>query len=192
MNTPLSNPAVRNVLVRPNSWRECLNQYWSFLEAIRTAGGVRAICCSSNYAGENPPWIEQPRTGRRFQEPGSIIVGSMVEGTDYTVSSFEVPSGMDGVLKAHFQMFTGAGFTEGSGDIIWRIRINRAFVKDYSNTLTSYGNTTSPVPFNNGQIRLSSRDTVSYIAQLGAGALTRLDNTARIVVATLGYYYPQE
>lgn len=190
LSSQFLSPGVRPVLLPPNPWRQCLQTRWQLLEAVRAAGGVRAVCCSSLYAGENPPWQQMPRTGRRYLEQGSVAVGALTLDTDYTVLSFTVPHAVDGVMTQHYQMYTGAGFIEGSGVLRWRIRVNRAFLKDYGNTDTSFGNTTSPIAFNQGRIRLYSQDQVSYIVR--ATDLTVLDPTARIAVGILGYYYPQE
>lgn len=193
LHTGVIQERRRQILVPPNAWRECLSRHQDYLTAIQAAGGVRELCCPSQYSGSEPPWIQAPRTARRFQEQSSVVLGNLpAPGTDSAIITFEVPQGMDGVLSNHFQMYTGAGFIEGSGDIAWRIRINRTFLKDYSNMETSLGNNVSPIIFSRGGIRVSSQDEVSYIVNLGPNALVNLDFTARIAVSISGYYYPQE
>ena len=189
----IAGPIRRTVLLPPNQYRNCLDYQRGLLESYRVSGIFDALCCPSLYAGQDPPWITPPSRSRRFQEQGSVVLSSLpAPGTQYTVHSFVVPTGMAGVLSLHYQMYTGAGFTEGSGDLIWRIRINRAYLRDYSNMLTSLGNNVSPMPFNRGVVRLKSLDRVDYIVELGTDAPAHLDFTARIATGMMGYYYPQE
>jgi hypothetical protein len=156
-------------------------------EVIQRLGGLKLICPGQKYA--MPPWVKQPEQGRRFSKISSIPLPG-VEQTDFLVATMQVPLGYDGVIPSVVQIYTGMGFAEGSGDIVWRIQLNQRYEKDYGNTKTSIGSLNVPYPANSGAIRLLSGQTVNYFVSLGAGALGNLVG-GRIVCAMFGWFYPR-
>lgn len=187
-----STGADPGVLVPPNPWTACLYREQDVWHQIIARGGLHAVCCpaAANPYGA-PPWIAMPPEGRRFQKFGNILVSAFAgENIDTEVFNFEVPTGYEGVIVSIIQQFVGNGFVEGSGDIHWRIRVNRRWVKDYGDTITSLGTTQSPCYIYRGGIRLYSKQLVSYFAMLGTGATGRLDPNGRIITATFGWFYP--
>jgi hypothetical protein len=106
-------------------------------------------------------------------------------------ATVQVPTGYDGVIVSVINMFTGPGFVEGSGDLHYRIRINRRWLKDYGDIQTTLGTVASPCMIYRGGVKLRTHEVVQYWVQLGAGALGRLDPTGRIVCAFFGWFYPQ-
>jgi hypothetical protein len=155
--------------------------------AIQAYGGLKAICPGQKYA--MPPWVKQPEQGRRFSKISSIPLPG-VELTPYLVATMQVPLGYDGVIPSVVNLYTGSGFQEGSGDLIWRIQLNQRWVKDYSNIETTIGSLTIPYPANAGAIRLLSGQTVNYYVTLGAGALGNLSG-GRIVCGLFGWFFPR-
>jgi hypothetical protein len=61
------------------------------------------------------------------------------DGTDRVVGQFQVPIGSDGVIDQAVFGFTGSGFVEFSGDIIWRLKIGQRYAKGLGKVLNSYG-----------------------------------------------------
>jgi hypothetical protein len=178
------------VLEQPNAFTECLYRDGALWGEIIARGGIEAVCCPAmSNAGVTPPWIAMPPEGRRFQQIGSIPTG-VVENTDLLVLTFDVPLGYDGVIVSIVQMFTAAGFAEGSGDLNWRIRINRRWLKDFGNTTTTLGTVAAPCMIYRGGIRLRTKQVVSYFVNLGTGATGRLDPNGRIICACFGWFYP--
>jgi hypothetical protein len=130
-----------------------------------------------------------PPEGQRLNKIGNINL-PVAEGVETPVITFQVPPGYDGVIVNPVNEYTGTGFFEGSGDIVWRIRLNRRYVKDYGNIQTTLGSLTLPMSAQTHTIRLESNQIVTYTATLGAGALGRL-NGGKIICAIIGWTYPQ-
>ncbi len=172
----------------PNIWRMCLCHQWEVWEKLGECGGFKTVCAVNKYA--RAPWLWMPKEGERYNEINTIALPA-VEGVETVVISHQVPPGYDGVIVNPVNTFTGSGFFEGSGDIVWRIRLNRYFAKDYGNIQTSLGSLTLPMAAQQHTIRLESNQIVQYTATLGTGALGRLDPAGRILCALNGWFYPQ-
>jgi hypothetical protein len=185
-----SSRALKGYTVSPNPYTECLYREQDLWTKIAYEGGLAKLCCPSYPEGNPPPWVAMPSEGKRYQQIGSILLPA-VEGTDFLVTSFAVPTGYDGVIVSVVGMFTGTGFVEGSGDLHYRIQINRRWLKDYGDTQTTMGTVASPCMIYRGGVRLRTQEVVRYWVQLGAGALGRLDPTGRLVCAFFGWFYPQ-
>jgi hypothetical protein len=175
---------------RPNPNTQCLYREQGLWRRIEALGGLKGLCCPSMPKNEMPPWVAMPAAGRRFQQIGSIP-RLAVEGVDTLVTTFNVPTGFDGVIVSVISMFTGGGFVEGSGDIHYRIQINRRWLKDYGDVQTTLGTVGSPCMIYRGGVRLRTQEVCRYWVQLGAGALGRLDPLGRFVCAFFGWFYPQ-
>lgn len=128
-----------------------------------------------------------PPGARRFFETNFILLPTP---GDTTVLSFRVPYGYDGIILGNFQLFTGQNFVEGSGDIIWRLKINLHYARDWGNLPVSLGSlqTLSPVE---GGVYILSGDLITY--QVNAvntsGLLT--PGLGRIICGLYGFFYPR-
>jgi hypothetical protein len=67
------------------------------------------------------PWLEMPEDGVPFDFV-QFIDTPAANGIETVIFSFRVPEGYRGVIKLYHHSFTGPGFVEGSGNLIWRIR----------------------------------------------------------------------
>ncbi|MBK8200668.1 MAG: hypothetical protein IPK75_20215 [Acidobacteria bacterium] len=85
-----------------------------------------------------PPWEVAPPGSQPFDYVG-VISTPAAGSTDQLVLSFQVPFGWDGTIKKITNVYTGPGFFEGSGDLIWRIRRDGQFVKNYDSILVTFG-----------------------------------------------------
>lgn len=177
--------------VAPNLFRVCLERDYMTEMAIQKAGGLKELCCPASQSGTNPPWIAMPPEGRPFKKVAGVTVGggTTPEGTNTQVVQFDVPTGYDGVIVSVVNMFTGTGFVEASGDLNWRIQINRRWLKDYGNIQTTLGSLQSPSYIYRGAVRLFEQQRVTYYVNLGSGALGRL-SAGNIVCAFFGWFYP--
>lgn len=174
----------------PNPFTQCLYREQSLWSRIAMEGGLHKLCCPSTPTDQPPPWVAMPSAGRHFQEIGSIIL-PLAEGVDNLVTTVAVPTGYDGVIVSVMNMYTGGGFVEGSGDLHFRIQINRRWLKDYGDIRTTLGSVAAPYAIYRSGIRLRTHEVVRYWVNLGAGALGRLDPTGRIVCGFFGWFYPQ-
>jgi hypothetical protein len=135
---------------------------------------------------KDPPWLKMPPEGRQYQEINSIVTPA-ADSTDYTVTEFKVPTGYDGVITSIANFYTGVGFVEGSGDIVWRVQIGNAWCRNFGNIETTLGSLTSPCPLFRGGVRVYSNQTIRYSTSIPIGSLIA---GGRIVCAVFGWYYP--
>ena len=130
------------------------------------------------------PWIDPPEGYSSFDAASSIALPAV--GISGTIVSFLVPDGWDGVVNAFSWNFTGAGFNEGSGDLVVQILRNDAAVRNYDNITVSKG--TIPIPRPISAIRIYSKQLVSIrITNVTGGLLT-----GNVVGSLVGYIYPSK
>lgn len=172
----------------PNEFNLCLWDECALWSDINRLGGLQAICPGKNY--QAPPWQKMPPQGKRFGHPSSIPLASAVLDTDTVVQSFVVPLGYDGVIVAPLNLYTGQGFAEGSGDLIWRIKLNMRYVKDYGNISTTLGSLTQPYYNANSQILVQSGMLIQYLVNRSTASLGNLDG-GRIICGLWGWYWPR-
>lgn len=175
---------------QPNPATECLYREQSLWKEIAARGGLQGLCCPTKPKGGAPPWVAMPSEGRRFQQIGSIIL-PVVANTDTLVTTLAVPTGYDGVIVSVVNMFTGTGFVEGSGDLHYRIQINRRWLKDYGDIQTTMGTVASPCMIYRGGVKLRTQEVVRYWVSVTAAGLGNLLPGGRIVCAFFGWFYPQ-
>lgn len=131
-------------------------------------------------------WDVAPPGSQPFDFHAGVVVpaaGSAV----VVVLSFQVPSGYNGVILGLSHVLDGPGFSQGSGDLVWRLRVDRQYVRNYGNLTVSFGSIEQPRPVAGG-ILLRSSQTVYYEflnVAYAAGA-------ARSLVSVQGYFWPQE
>jgi hypothetical protein len=172
-----------------NEARQEIESQFQVLMSMRAAGAFDQTYCNSS--GENPPWILMPPFGRRLSFFGSIALPAEQVETD--VTTFNVPQGYDGVISQHFHLFipsAGGQFTEGSGELTWRIRQNTRPVRGYNAMLTTQGGLQSPLVMDAGGIRIQSSQSLRYTVTLAAGSLANLQ-AGRIHCGFIGWFYPR-
>lgn len=139
------------------------------------------------------PWVEMPRGGLPFDEFDSIVTPA-ANGTETLVLSFEVPFGYDGIILSHTNVFTGPGFTEGSGNLVWRIRIGNPSLqgrpqRNYQNITTTRGDLTEGRTVYGG-MSLSSGDFAQY-SVTHAVLSPIVPAGTRIICNLAGFYWPR-
>ena len=94
--------------------------------------------------------------------PGSVPINQAAGITtpapaagDQVMVSYRVPKGYYGLLAGFYWQYSGLGFVQGSGDIIFRLRRNQVYIKGLSNQSFTLGSTRFPIPMTQGQILLS-------------------------------------
>jgi hypothetical protein len=116
---------------------------------------------------------------------------------DVIVFSFPVPLGYDGFLLGQFNSYTGAGFLDGSGDLVWRVAANLTlnlarYVRDCGNILVQLG---TPKLFQTipGGHLVRSGNTCSYIVAAPniTGSLPA-PGTGMIICGLRGYFFPRK
>lgn len=188
-------PLIPNLLPRllqRNQFDACLARDWTTINQRDPYAYTcpRPAQCYS-YA---PPWISMPASGVKFKPVGVLPVAGNFTGLDIPVVTLIVDKGYDGVISDLVSVITAigpTGFAEGSGDISWRLFINRRPVRDLGNIQTSMGSMLSPGYSGLNRIRLFSGQTVTLFVNLSPAAIVRITPAARIICSLNGYFYPR-
>jgi len=141
---------------------------------------------SRKYKYSDPPWLVMPTNAVPFQKFDSINLPPN-DGVDRIVVSFTVPQGYDGVITSLVQTYTGSGFTDGSGDLFWRVRIGDRWAEDMGRMITRLGSLQSPYQIYRSGVRLKSMDRVLYLVNHSSSSSL---SGGRIICGVFGWYYP--
>lgn len=132
-----------------------------------------------------PPWVEAP--------PGRVpidffgTVAMPLVGAQAVILTFPVPEGYDGVITDYALNYTGAGFVNGSGDLVWQILANGRPIRNFSNITAQKGSEQFPrkissgIPIYSGQIITV---IIQHVANVALGAA--------VTASLLGYLYPRQ
>lgn len=131
------------------------------------------------------PWIEPPPGFQAFDAHRHIVTPAV--GTDTEVLTVTVPEGYDGIIRRLSNNYTGPNFVAGSGQIIWRLLIDRMVVRNYGQILIEMG---SPQwPRDTDGILLRSGQVVRYMVNVSDPALV---GATGIICSLAGYFWPKE
>lgn len=171
-----------------NDFLECDATMWA---EINRRGGLQEICATRHYP--EPPWIKMPAEGKRLNKIGSISLPA-ADDVDYEVLSFRISQGFDGCVATVSQSYqggTGAAFVAGDGQLIWRIKRNATWVRDFANTDSELGNAElAPWANNAGVFFLQSGDFVQYFVNRSSTATPTIIG-GRISCAIFGWTWPR-
>lgn len=177
------------MIIKPNIHQTCLDSTQTLVSLTMGKSGT--------FPWENPPppgqdkpWLTMPVQGRIVNQIGSLTMGSLTPNLDTVVTEYTVPAGFDLALTLISNQYTGAGFVEGSGDIIWRIRLGTRgrYAREFGRILTSLGSADLPYSVNRASIIVRENVTVQYIVN----AAVILGAADRIICGLGGWIYPQQ
>lgn len=160
-------------------------------------GGLSS-CCRIGELG-TPNWVISPLTQKPmngldyekmyFQPLSAFQTGlGVFTGLDVVVGQWRVPNGWDGVIKKVVFGFTGDGHMEGSGDIVWRLKIGQRYAKDFGNVLNTYGSLQVALLVQGQNIQLISGQTITLLANIPA---TSVVANGQVFAGTFGWYWPR-
>jgi hypothetical protein len=134
-----------------------------------------------------PPWIFPHANSIHYDSAADILIPAV--GVEAPIVQFTVPKGQNGVIKTIANALIGGGFTDGSGDLVWRILQNNQAVRGKENMLNSLGSVANPSQIGGGGfIRILENDliqlTVLNVAVPPAGQL--------IAGRLSGWFYPKD
>lgn len=95
---------------------------------------------------ERPIWIDPPTTWENIDQIAYALLPAI--GSTVVVISFQVPTGRNGVINKVANNFVGGGWTEGTGDIIWRILVDQvppSGASSYNSIPASLGVPSNPI-----------------------------------------------
>lgn len=195
--TGKNRPNCIEIAYPENRYDACLSQEQHYLKTVQNAGGFNVVCRPHVKPWyPKPPWLDIPPQGKEFTKIGVIPLPA-VEQVDTPVFLDTLgnadpeycPYGWDGVINTVVMDFTGTGLVEGSGDIVWRLRVRRWFPPNLGGVTVRFGSMATPQNMQIG-IRLFSGADIQMFVNLGAGALTRL-GPGNIICLAGGWFYPQ-
>lgn len=140
--------------------------------------------------GIDYPWTKQGPNARPFAFQQQISTPP-IDGNFYNVINIDnqncikVPVGYDGVINSYGANFTGGGFVDGSGDLVWRISRNGVPIKNFEYILTERGDPNQPIPVN--YIRVYSGDKIQFLINHAANVAL---NTGYIICDLGGFWFP--
>jgi Putative Ig domain len=107
------------------------------------------------------PWDEDtqnphpiPKDAVPVRQAKGITTPAAAAG-DQTILSYVVPQGYDALITSFWFGYSGTGFVQGSGDILFRIQQNQRYLKGLSNVPFLIGAPKFPCPMTEGQIVMS-------------------------------------
>jgi hypothetical protein len=134
-----------------------------------------------------PVWLYPPSQWENVDQLNYVAMPAV--GADATIITFQVPTGRNGVIQKVANNFVGAGWTEGSGDLVWRILVDGATppgANSYQNILGSLGSPANPVGISG--FRIFENQVLTLIAHNNALVVAGQLVGGRLV----GYLYPRE
>lgn len=136
----------------------------------------------------NAPWVFPPEGFQGF-DPVSAIPTPAIGSGDTVVLSFRVPFGWDGVIKGLIHQYSGGGYPEGSGGLIWRLLIDGRPVRNYENMLVEFGSSQQPRPI--GGVRIYQSQLVTYVVNAAGGGGWLPSQQTTIICGVSGWIYPR-
>lgn len=167
-------------------------------------------CTRPNTKYRQPPWIEMPENGKRFQARGTLGVDGNFTGLDISLLDangvsgplFICDTGYDGVITEIVMTITGpggTGFVSGSGTVIWRLGVDQGqptnsslyYFRDYGNVTMALGSLTQPCQFVGNGERIISQQRISMWVNLPVASLGIITPGSIIIGAIGGWTYPR-
>ncbi len=140
-----------------------------------------------------PPWIYPPPNFENIDKFTYTPIPAL--NVESVILTFVVPAGRNGIIYKVANNFVGAGWVEGSGDIVWRILVDGTpppGATDYENILGSLGNPASPTQIPGFRIYENQKLTFEVFnnpAGAGGGVLP----AGQLIGARfIGWDYPRE
>lgn len=124
---------------------------------------------------------------REFFERGSVVTPG--PGVDVVVVDWTVPVGYEARIYAYYCIYTGTGFVQGSGDILWGLRAGLNWVRNMGGLLYAVGSLANPFPV---QDYVAARASQRVVFQVNVPNLSGLIQvgTSRILCGVQGWLYP--
>lgn len=189
-------PLLKKLLWSPTSHDLDILRQSAVWRWIYEHGGLES-CCRIPELGTPqfviPPHVQKPTNGLDFEkmffQPLSAFqTAGVFNGIDTVIGQWRVPNAWDGVIKKVVFGFTGDGHNEGSGDIVWRLKIGQRFANDFGNVVNSYGSLQTALLVQQQNIKLLSGQTVTLLGNIPA---TSTISGGEIFAGNFGWIWPR-
>lgn len=180
------NPPLSSFFLFPNHNDLCLSREFILYNHIDR----QAMSCAHKpecFLRSERDWLDSP-TGWRVFNPVGVLSLPAPSAGDVVVFSFRVPYGYDGVITAQYHSYT-LGFSEGSGDLAWRVRADGRYLRDCGDMEVSLGNPKQLSPVNGG-LQLRSGNLVEYLVS-APNTSGLLPPGGNILAGLHGFFYPR-
>lgn len=183
-----------NDLFAENHWDWAIAREAALWNYVASHGGIQS-CCHIPELGapiwSQPPWQVMPSQGVRIEKMFSLPIsafGTPFTGLDVTLGTYVIPSGYDGAVNRFICNFSGDGFDDFSGSIVWRLLINKRYAKNLGNVTNTYGDFQTAFIVPGDAIRVISGQTLTLIANIPVGSPV---TGGRVNAGIFGYTYPR-
>ena len=129
-----------------------------------------------------------PTNAVEFHERASAVTPAPAAG-DVLVLDWTVPYTYDGIIYGICLQYSGTGFEDGSGDIIWRVRIGNAWARNMGNVTTALGEVYQFLNITD-KIDISGGDRVQIYVNVPNLSGNIQVGASRILVGVQGWVYP--
>lgn len=183
--TPMSSriPAALARVGRPN--KACRELYSNSAAWDTYCAGM------PEYDSTKSPYANMPPGGREIQEIAALPLSSVpFDGSNNAVLSFTAPIGYDGIANRLINFFTGTGFAEGSGGIVWRVKVGNKYARNLGSILFTYGSLNDPYIIPGTGIPIVSGQTVTYYVSVPASSSIG-GASPQFVCAVMGWFWPR-
>ena len=126
---------------------------------------------------------------RQFFRRGSIVT-PVTGAIGDLVLEWVVPTGYTALIYAYYTLYTGTGFVQGSGDLVWRVRIGRAWARNMGNLLFAVGSLRNPYPVQD-KIRAESGARIQVTIDVPNLSGTIQTGASRILAGLQGWLIPE-
>lgn len=175
------------LLKPPNYYDCCLDRFRVFVEANLGRLQPNAQSCEMV---EMPGGYMMPAEGREWYERVSIITPAINPAPGQVVLDFQCPTGYRGLLYGITNLYLGAGFVQGSGDLIWRLQIGNAWIRDMGEMLYMLGAVGQPFPLTDQYLIAPGQRVRMYVQVVNASGAIQV-GVARMVMELQGWWMPE-
>jgi hypothetical protein len=163
------------------------------LESTRSARRMYPPPAAGQPQEQLPLWIYPPINWENIDQIAYVTIPAI--GAEITILKFTVPIGRNGVINKVANNFVGGGWTEGTGDLQWRILVDGApppSANSYAAIPASLGSPANPTEISG--FRIFENQVVSVtLFNNPAGPGGGITPAGQLTGARLcGYLYPRK
>jgi len=183
-------------LFKKNKWDLEIEREAKLWKYVAEHGGIQT-CCRIPELGapiwSQPPWEVMPSQAPRIEfmkalPIGQVSGGGPFTGVDTILGTYNVPSGYDGAINRFVCAFSGNGFFDFSGSIVWRLKVGQRYAKNLGAVQNTYGSFQTAFIVPGTAIRLISGQAVQLIANIPVGSPV---NGGQVQAGIFGWTYPR-
>ena len=137
-------------------------------------------------SGDLPPRVFPTVDSVSFDPTAYIALPAI--GVTSTVLSIQVDDGYIAVLRVMANVFVGAGWTEGSGALIWQLIDNDGVIRNYDNIVSSLGSVNNPQPLGGGAGILVQE---GHVVKLNVNNVSLAVGGAQVGARLGGWFFPK-